>query len=81
LDCSAEYICPLCRLEEIENGKHFPSPKAANFGAKDLTKTVLSDHLEKRLFERLMQERENREKVEDNEKLDEVISRNPHACT
>jgi len=80
LDCSAEYICPLCRLKEIENGRHVPS-KAANFCAKDLTRTVLSDHLEKRLFERLMQERENREKVEGNEKLDEVIPRNPHGFT
>jgi len=59
---------------------HVPS-KSANFGAKDLTRTVLSDHLEKRLFERLMQERENWEKFEGNEKLDEVIPTNPHACT
>jgi E1A/CREB-binding protein len=81
VDSNAEYICPLCRLKEIENGRPFPLPKAANFGAKDLTRTVLSDHLEKRLFEHLMQERENWEKVEGNEKLDEVITRNPHACT
>ncbi|KEH25298.1 histone acetyltransferase of the CBP family protein [Medicago truncatula] len=60
-DCSAEYICPLCRLKE---SRFVPLPKAANFGAKDLTRTVLSDHLEKRLFERLMQERKNWEKDE-----------------
>jgi len=65
-----EYICPLCRLKEIDNG----IPKAVNFGAKDLTRTVLSDHLEKRLFERLMQERKNWEK-------DEVIPKTPHVCT
>ncbi|XP_024640764.1 histone acetyltransferase HAC12 [Medicago truncatula] len=73
LDCRAEYICLLCRLKEIENGRHVPS-KAANYCAKDLTRTVLSDHLEKRLFERLLQERENWEKVEGNEKLDEVLA-------
>jgi E1A/CREB-binding protein len=74
VDSNAEYICPLCRLKEIENGRPFPLPKAANFGAKDLTRTVLSDHLEKRLFKRLMQERKNWGK-------DEVIPRTPHVCT
>ncbi|CAJ2665963.1 unnamed protein product [Trifolium pratense] len=57
LDCKAEYICPFCRLKEIENGMHVPLPKNTVFGAKALPKTMLSDHLEKRLFERLMQER------------------------
>jgi len=33
VDYSAEYICPLCRLKEIESGMHVPSLKAANFGA------------------------------------------------
>jgi len=74
LDCNGEYICLLCRLKEIEKRIPVPLPKAANFGTKNLTRTVLSDHLEKRLFERLMQEEENWEK-------DEVIPRTPHVCT
>lgn len=57
LDCSAEYICHVYHQKEIENGMHVPLPKAANSGAKDFPRTVLSDHLEIRLFERLMQER------------------------
>jgi len=81
LDCSAEYICPVCRLKEIENGTDVHLLKAANFGAKDLPRTVLSDHLEKRLLECLMQEREKWENVEGNENLDKVIPRNPHVCT
>ncbi|AES94670.2 histone acetyltransferase of the CBP family protein [Medicago truncatula] len=35
------------------SGMHVPLPKAANSGAKDFPRTVLTDHLEKRLFERL----------------------------
>ncbi|KAJ1412794.1 putative histone acetyltransferase HAC12-like [Sesbania bispinosa] len=41
LDRSAEYICPICRLKEIENGMHVPYPKTAIFGAKDLPRTML----------------------------------------
>ncbi|MED6182020.1 hypothetical protein PIB30_024955 [Stylosanthes scabra] len=62
LDSSAEYICPKCRIKDIENGSHVPSPKSAIYGAKDLPRTMLSDHLEKRLFKRLLQEREEWEK-------------------
>ncbi|XP_061351635.1 histone acetyltransferase HAC1-like [Gastrolobium bilobum] len=74
LDCGAEYICPICRLKEIENGMHVPIPKTAIFCAKDLPSTMLSEHLEKRLFSRLMQEREDRAKVEGNENFDEVLA-------
>ncbi|CAK8533244.1 unnamed protein product [Lathyrus sativus] len=63
LDCSAEYICALCRLKEIENGVHVPFQKATVYGAKDLPRTTLSDHLEMRLFKRLMKGSENLEKV------------------
>ncbi|XP_061376326.1 histone acetyltransferase HAC12-like [Gastrolobium bilobum] len=74
LDCGADYICPIRRLKDIENGMHVPLPKTAIFCAKDLPSTVLSEHLEKRLFSRLMQEREDRAKVEGNENFDEVLA-------
>ena len=72
MDSSAEYICPRCRLKDIENGMHVPLPKTAIFGAKDLPSTMLSDHIEKRLFKRLMQEREDWAKEKGNKALDEV---------
>ncbi|XP_020222428.1 histone acetyltransferase HAC12 [Cajanus cajan] len=73
LDNSVEYTCPICRLKEIENGMHVPLPKNAMFGAKDLPSTMLSDHIERRLFKRLMQESEDWAKVEGNKNLDEVL--------
>ncbi|KAK2420251.1 histone acetyltransferase [Trifolium repens] len=74
LDCNAEYICPFCRLKEIENGMHVPLPKNAIFGAKSLPKTMLSDHLEKRLFERLMQERADWNNDEGKNNPDKVLA-------
>nr|XP_012575344.2 histone acetyltransferase HAC12-like [Cicer arietinum] len=74
LDCTAEYTCPFCHVKEIENGTHVPLPKTTIFGAKDLPRTMLSDHLEKRLYERLMQEKADWEKIEGNENLDEVVA-------
>ncbi|RDX76867.1 putative histone acetyltransferase HAC-like 1, partial [Mucuna pruriens] len=73
LDYSAEYTCPVCRLKEIKNGMHVPLPKTAMFGAKDLPSTMLSDHIEKRLLKRLMQESEDWAKVEGNKNFDEVL--------
>ncbi|KAI5442587.1 hypothetical protein KIW84_011583 [Lathyrus oleraceus] len=67
LDCSAEYICAVCRLREIENGLHVPLQKPTVYGAKDLPRTMLSDHLEKRLFKRLME-------VKGSENLDKVLA-------
>lgn len=81
MDCSAEYICAVCRLKEIENGVHVPLQMATVYGAKDLPRTMLSDHLEKRLFKRLMEMRVDGEKVEGSENLDKVIQRNQHVCT
>ncbi|XP_057741178.1 histone acetyltransferase HAC12-like [Arachis stenosperma] len=74
LDSSAEYICPRCRIKDIENGTHVPSPESAFFGAKDLPSTMLSDHLEKRLLKRLMQEREHWAKEKGITALDEVLA-------
>ncbi|CAI9109993.1 OLC1v1009943C4 [Oldenlandia corymbosa var. corymbosa] len=65
----AKYACPYCRLEEIELGKHVPS--SATFGAKDLPRTGLSDHIEERLFRLLKREREERAKVS-NKDINEV---------
>ncbi|GAU46737.1 hypothetical protein TSUD_285970, partial [Trifolium subterraneum] len=74
LDRNAEYICPFCHLKEIENEIHVPLPKSAIFGAKDLPKTMLSDHLEKRLFERLMQERADWNNDKGKENPDKVLA-------
>ncbi|XP_059670555.1 histone acetyltransferase HAC1-like isoform X2 [Cornus florida] len=63
LEGKAEYICLKCRLEEIEIGHQMPLSKTAAFGAKNLRKTRLSDHIERRLFGRLKQEREERAKA------------------
>ncbi|KAL5080438.1 hypothetical protein RYX36_008859 [Vicia faba] len=74
LDCSVEYICAVCRLREIENGVHVPLQKDIVYGAKDLPSTMLSDHLEKRLFKRLMEVRVDGEKVKGSENLDKVLA-------
>ncbi|KAL4566216.1 hypothetical protein LXL04_030328 [Taraxacum kok-saghyz] len=56
----AEYTCPNCYMEEVENGERVPLPQSAVLGAKDLPQTILSDHIENRLFKRLKQERLDR---------------------
>ncbi|XP_057425774.1 histone acetyltransferase HAC12-like [Lotus japonicus] len=71
---SADYICPICRLKEIEEGIRISLPKTAIFSAKDLPRTMLGDHIEKRLFKRLMQERVDRAKFEGTKNLDEVLA-------
>ncbi|KAG4911888.1 hypothetical protein JHK82_052477 [Glycine max] len=73
LDYRAEYTCPICRLKEIGNGMHAPLPKtAAMFSANDLPRTMLSDHIESRLFKRLWQEDEDWAKA-GYKNLDEVF--------
>ncbi|TYI67829.1 hypothetical protein E1A91_D08G046300v1 [Gossypium mustelinum] len=58
-DC---FLCPKCCLEEIENGEHKPPLVKTVFGAKDLPPTMLSDHLEQRLFRCLQKNREEKAK-------------------
>ncbi|KAF3339716.1 histone acetyltransferase HAC1-like isoform X2 [Carex littledalei] len=59
-DDQAEYTCPNCYIEEVEIGERKPLPQSAMLGAKDLPRTILSDHIENRLFKRLKQERQDR---------------------
>ncbi|XP_022724444.1 histone acetyltransferase HAC1-like [Durio zibethinus] len=60
----AEYTCPNCYIAEVERGERKPLPQSAVLGAKDLPRTILSDHMEQRLFRRLKQERLERARVQ-----------------
>lgn len=60
----AEYTCPNCYIQEVERGERKPLPQSAVLGAKDLPKTILSDHIEQRLFKRLRYERQERAKLQ-----------------
>ena len=73
----AEYVCPKCCLKEIETGEFVPLPKSGIFGAKDLPSTMLSDHIEQRLFRSLKQEKEERARVEQ-KNLHKVNNENPY---
>ncbi|XP_074558597.1 putative histone acetyltransferase HAC-like 1 isoform X1 [Curcuma longa] len=61
-DGEAEYTCPSCYMKEIERGERKPLPQSAVLGAIDLPRTILSDHIEQRLFRRLKYERQERAK-------------------
>ncbi|KAK6915248.1 Zinc finger, PHD-finger [Dillenia turbinata] len=67
----AEYTCPNCYIEEVESGERKPLPQSAVLGAKDLPRTILSDHIEQRLFGRLKQERAERARLQ-GKSFDEV---------
>lgn len=56
----SEYVCPDCCIAEMERGTRVPRPASSVFGAKDLPRTVLSDHVEERLAWKLEQERLDR---------------------
>ncbi|XP_057786527.1 histone acetyltransferase HAC1-like isoform X2 [Salvia miltiorrhiza] len=60
----AEYTCPNCYMEEVERGERVPLPQSAVLGAKDLPRTILSDHMEQRLFTKLKQERQDRARAQ-----------------
>ncbi|XWS19184.1 hypothetical protein CRYUN_Cryun32bG0109800 [Craigia yunnanensis] len=60
----AEYTCPNCYITEVERGERKPLPQSAVLGAKDLPRTILSDHIEQRLFRKLKQERQERARVQ-----------------
>ncbi|KAK4269630.1 hypothetical protein QN277_022761 [Acacia crassicarpa] len=60
----AEYTCPNCYIQEVERGERTPLPESAVLGAKDLPRTILSDHLEQRLFGRLKYERQERARLQ-----------------
>ncbi|CAH2067859.1 unnamed protein product [Thlaspi arvense] len=60
----AEYTCPYCFIAEVEQSKRKPLPQSAVLGAKDLPRTILSDHIEQRLFKRLKQERTERARAQ-----------------
>lgn len=71
IEGKAEYICPKCRLKEIETGSHLLLEESKFFAAKDLPSTMLSDHLEQRLFRRIQEERKMKANVS-GKNLDEV---------
>ncbi|VFQ69591.1 unnamed protein product [Cuscuta campestris] len=60
----AEYTCPNCYIIEVERGERKPLPQSSVLGAKDLPRTILSDHIERRLAWRLRQERQERARVQ-----------------
>ena len=68
----AEYTCPNCYIQEVERGERKPLPQSAVLGAKDLPRTILSDHIEQRLFRRLKQERQERARLQ-GKSYEEVI--------
>ncbi|CAI9783593.1 unnamed protein product [Fraxinus pennsylvanica] len=59
----ADYTCPNCYVAEVKRGERMPLPQNSVLGAKDLPRTILSDHIEQRLFRRLKQERQDRARL------------------
>lgn len=68
---NSQFICPICCLKEIQNGERTPPIVRTVLGAKDLPQTMLSDHIEQRLFRCLQKEREEKARVT-GKSIDEV---------
>ncbi|KAF8083265.1 hypothetical protein N665_0786s0010 [Sinapis alba] len=60
----AEYTCPNCYIQEVEQGERKPVPQSVILGAKSLPASNLSNHLEQRLFKKLKQERQERARLQ-----------------
>ncbi|KAL2466281.1 Histone acetyltransferase HAC1 [Abeliophyllum distichum] len=60
----AEYTCPKCYAAQVGRGERVPSLQSAVLGAKYLPKTILSDHIEQRLFRKLKLERQLRARLQ-----------------
>ncbi|CAH8381540.1 unnamed protein product [Eruca vesicaria subsp. sativa] len=60
----AEYTCPNCYIEEVEQGERKPVSQGVILGAKSLPTSNLSNHLEQRLFKKLKQERQERARLQ-----------------
>ncbi|CAN8312330.1 unnamed protein product [Cochlearia groenlandica] len=60
----AEYTCPNCYIMEVEQNERKPLLESAVLGAKDLPRTILSDHIEQRLLKKLKQERTERARAQ-----------------
>ncbi|KAK1303391.1 Histone acetyltransferase HAC12 [Acorus calamus] len=56
----AQYTCPHCYIQQLENGERTPLPPYEFLGAMDLPRTKLSDHLEQRLHRKLNDDRRQR---------------------
>ncbi|ANM64471.1 histone acetyltransferase of the CBP family 5 [Arabidopsis thaliana] len=60
----AEYTCPNCYIQEVEQGERKPVSQNVILGAKSLPASTLSNHLEQRLFKKLKQERQERARLQ-----------------
>ncbi|XP_023641115.1 histone acetyltransferase HAC5 isoform X2 [Capsella rubella] len=60
----AEYTCPNCYVQEVEQGERKPVSQSVILGAKSLPASALSNHLEQRLFKKLKQERQERARLQ-----------------
>jgi len=68
----AEYTCPNCYIQEVEQGERKPVSQNVILGAKSLPASTLSNHLEQRLFKKLKQERQERARLQ-GKSYEEVI--------